>query len=134
MAAAHKILPSVLVDALVGHLHAAALGQRGVDLFQWVLPSSPAAAIGVYGPGGPDSPATPLSLARVQVIVRGTHVNSVIARADAVWRALAGATPPLPGLQGRLTADHLPGQPYRDSNNLFVQSLNFTYTGLTRVA
>lgn len=128
----YAVMPMVLVGKVADLLHANTLGVKGIDLFQWALPPSPADAMTVYGSGGASDAFSPLSTVRVQVLVRRRALQAALSVGDAVWRLLHRAVIQDGALSGRLMADHMPMQPFLDSNNFFLNSLNFVFIG-TRV-
>jgi hypothetical protein len=138
----YKVMPHQLMDALLNFLQTKGFGTRSTDLFEMTLPGSPApaASMAVIPQAGPMIPGEAMSRVGIQILVRDSDIRSCAARAENVWKELVNGTPALVNslgavFHGRFTANHFPSTlRYVDPNGYQLDSLNFTFLGLTTVA
>jgi len=106
-------------------LQAGGVGSIGLRLFMGQLPSSPVAAVSVSVQGG-DAAVCPQRY-NIQVLCRGSEYLSTAQQAELADLILDNRWHKTIGIVGRFLADHSVGPMYRDANNLFVFTLNYTY-------
>jgi len=115
------------------YLQTSGIGSIGLTLFEGTLPSTPRVAVAVVAQGGNyragdpwGDGATGVYRVSLQVLCRNTAYITAAQKAEAVFAKLHGTWNVLPRLRGPVNADHFPGPMYRDDNNDFVFSLNFS--------
>ena len=115
----------LLQHEIANALQASGVGTITLGLFEGQMPSSPASAISVSVQGG-DAEVCPHRF-NIQVLCRGLEYLATAQKAEAVNTALDNRWHRTTLAAGRLTADHPVGPMYRDANNMFVFTLNYTY-------
>ena len=115
----------LLQQETVSFLQSSGVGTIGLSLFMAQLPSSPTDAISVSVQGG-DAAVCPHRY-NVQVLCRGLEYLATATRAELLNSYLDNHWHQTVNAVGRFVADHPVGPMYRDANNLFVFTLNYTY-------
>ena len=115
----------LLQQETASFLQASGVGTVGMRLFMAQLPSTPVDAVSVSVQGG-DAAVCPHRY-NIQVLCRGAEYLSAAQRAETINNVLDNRWHKTASVVGRFTADHPVGPMYRDDNNLYVFTLNYTF-------
>lgn len=115
----------LLQQETVDILQASGVGTIGLGIYLSQLPPTPVNAISVSIQGG-DAAVCPHQY-NVQVLCRGPEYLYTAQRAELVHSLLDNRWHNTVNTVGRFSADHPVGPMYRDDNNLFVFTLNYTF-------
>ena len=122
----------MLTQDLTAYLEANSYGVERQNLFQYVMPTSPVVCRAVCPDGGAKFAVEVVSRPHVSVICRDTHINSLMPVANSITALLDKPMTTMERCHGRFTCDNY-AVPYREANNHWAVTLNFSFIGIVRV-
>lgn len=104
------------------------VGTIGKSIFYGTMPGSPNECVAVYPTGGYKDPNAMDGMWRpqFQIAVRAEGFAAGLQKTQTIWTGLDQVWNGLPMIKGRVTADHEPGVYFRDQNQRFLFTMNFT--------